>query len=99
MTEKNAYQQAGVDIKAGEQAVELMKDAVADTYTPNVLDGIGGFGAAYALGSNYKNPVLVSGVVSLMWLKKWLNVVLWAFCLVFKNKFEKNKINRVSLRS
>lgn len=61
MTEKNAYQQAGVDIKAGEQAVELMKDAVADTYTPNVLDGIGGFGAAYALGSNYKNPVLVSG--------------------------------------
>ena len=61
MTEQNAYQQAGVDIKAGEKAVELMKDAVADTYTDNVLDGIGGFGAAFALGSDYKNPVLVSG--------------------------------------
>lgn len=61
MSEQNAYQQAGVDIKAGERAVELMKDAVADTYTPNVLDGIGGFGAAFALGQNYKNPVLVSG--------------------------------------
>lgn len=61
MNNGNAYQEAGVDIKAGEQAVELMKDAVAETYTPNVLDGIGGFGAAYALGSEYRNPVLVSG--------------------------------------
>ena len=61
MIEQNAYQQAGVDIKAGEKAVELMKDAVSDTYTDNVLDGLGGFGAAFALGSDYKNPVLVSG--------------------------------------
>lgn len=61
MTEQNAYQRAGVDIKAGEKAVALMKDAVADTYTPRVLDGIGGFGAAFSLGSSYQNPVLVSG--------------------------------------
>lgn len=61
MMEQNAYQRAGVDIKAGEKAVALMKDAVADTYTPRVLDGIGGFGAAFALGSGYQNPVLVSG--------------------------------------
>lgn len=61
MTKQNAYQRAGVDIKAGEKAVAMMKDAVADTYTPGVLDGIGGFGAAFALGSNYQEPVLVSG--------------------------------------
>jgi len=61
MTEQNAYQQAGVDIKAGEEAVELMKDAVADTYNAQVLDGLGGFGAAFALGNQYQNPVLVSG--------------------------------------
>lgn len=61
MTEQNAYQQAGVDIKAGEEAVELMKDAVADTYNDQVLDGLGGFGAAFALGNRYQNPVLVSG--------------------------------------
>ena len=48
MTKKNAYQSAGVDIKAGEQAVELMQDAVASTYTPNVLSHLGGFGATYA---------------------------------------------------
>jgi len=52
MSEQNAYQQAGVDIKAGERAVELMKDAVADTYTPNVLDGIGGFGGDRERGRN-----------------------------------------------
>ena len=61
MTEQNAYQQAGVDIKAGEEAVELMKDAVADTYNDQVQDGLGGFGAAFALGNRYQNPVLVSG--------------------------------------
>lgn len=61
MTKKNAYQSAGVDIKAGEQAVELMQDAVASTYTPNVLSHLGGFGATYALGTDLKDPVLISG--------------------------------------
>lgn len=61
MSEQNAYQRAGVDIKAGERAVDLMKDAVAATYNDQVLDGIGGFGAAFALGKDYTDPVLVSG--------------------------------------
>ena len=61
MTNENAYQKAGVDIKAGEKAVNLMQDEVAKTYNDNVLSGIGGFGAAYALGTNYKDPVLISG--------------------------------------
>lgn len=61
MTEQNAYQQAGVDIKAGEEAVELMKDAVADTYNDQVLDGLGGFGAAFALGNRYQNQSWCQG--------------------------------------
>lgn len=44
MTNQNAYANAGVDVAAGEQAVDLMGNAVAATYTPQVLGGIGGFG-------------------------------------------------------
>ncbi|KAI3473582.1 hypothetical protein Pfo_030999 [Paulownia fortunei] len=60
-TTYHPHQKAGVDIKAGEEAVNLMQDEVAKTYNDNVLSGIGGFGAAYALGTNYKDPVLISG--------------------------------------
>ena len=42
-------------------AVDLMGNAVAATYTPQVLGGIGGFGAAFALGNTYRDPVLISG--------------------------------------
>ncbi|WEV53934.1 phosphoribosylformylglycinamidine cyclo-ligase [Leuconostocaceae bacterium ESL0723] len=59
--EPKAYEAAGVDIEAGNKAVEMMSSAVKDTYTPNVLGGIGGFGAAYALDPNLKEPVLISG--------------------------------------
>ncbi|TGE78741.1 phosphoribosylformylglycinamidine cyclo-ligase [Weissella confusa] len=61
MTNQNAYANAGVDVAAGEQAVDLMGNAVAATYTPQVLGGIGGFGAAFALGNTYRDPVLISG--------------------------------------
>lgn len=61
MTEQNAYAAAGVDIAAGDRAVDLMKESVAATYTPQVLGGIGGFGAAFALGNDYQEPVLISG--------------------------------------
>ena len=60
MTNQNAYANAGVDVAAGEQAVDLMGNAVAATYTPQVLSGIGGFGAAFALGNTYRYPVLIS---------------------------------------
>ncbi len=42
-----SYQSAGVDIDAGERAVELMKAAVRSTYGPEVLAGIGAFGGLY----------------------------------------------------
>ncbi|MBO8164736.1 MAG: phosphoribosylformylglycinamidine cyclo-ligase [Brevibacillus sp.] len=56
------YKQAGVDIEAGNQAVERMKKHVKRTFRPEVLTDLGGFGALFRLNINkYANPVLVSG--------------------------------------
>jgi phosphoribosylformylglycinamidine cyclo-ligase len=55
-----AYRQAGVDVAAGDQAVELMRAAVESTRRPEVLGGLGGFAAAVALPSGFDDPVLVS---------------------------------------
>ncbi|MDD4360317.1 MAG: phosphoribosylformylglycinamidine cyclo-ligase [Syntrophaceticus sp.] len=60
--EKSLYKEAGVDIDAGEQAVELFKEHVASTLRPEVLGGLGGFSGLFALDlERYQNPVLVSG--------------------------------------
>ena len=45
----SAYREAGVDIDAGNRAVELMKDAVRSTFTPSVLADVGSFGGLFAL--------------------------------------------------
>lgn len=55
------YRDAGVDIDAGNKAVELMKGHVKATYRPEVMGDIGGFGGLFALNNSYKEPVLVSG--------------------------------------
>ena len=61
-SESESYKAAGVDITAGYRAVELMKQHVARTMIPGVLDGIGGFGGMFALDlTGVKQPVLVSG--------------------------------------
>ncbi|MGI5836386.1 MAG: phosphoribosylformylglycinamidine cyclo-ligase [Chloroflexota bacterium] len=57
----SAYREAGVDIDAGEQAVDLIKAKVRSTFGPQVLTGIGGFGSLFAF-SGYRVPVLVSSV-------------------------------------
>ncbi|CAM5796827.1 MULTISPECIES: phosphoribosylformylglycinamidine cyclo-ligase [Brevibacillus] len=58
----DAYKQAGVDIEAGNQAVERMKKHVKRTFRPEVLTDLGGFGALFRLDTTkYKKPVLVSG--------------------------------------
>ncbi|MRJ09501.1 phosphoribosylformylglycinamidine cyclo-ligase [Ornithobacterium rhinotracheale] len=57
---KTSYKDAGVNKEEGYQTVHKIKDVVASTHSPNVLNGIGSFGAFYELGY-YKNPVLVSG--------------------------------------
>ena len=56
---RNAYRAAGVDVEAGERAVELMRDAVVSTHRPEVLGGLGGFGGAFAIPAGYREPVLV----------------------------------------
>jgi phosphoribosylformylglycinamidine cyclo-ligase len=57
-----AYKQAGVDIAAGNEAVERMKKHVKRTFRPEVLTDLGGFGALFGLQKErYEEPVLVSG--------------------------------------
>ena len=57
-----SYKQAGVDVTAGYESVELMKDSVQRTHTSEVLGGIGGFGGLLAPNlTGMKEPVLVSG--------------------------------------
>ncbi len=57
------YKNAGVDIEAGYQSVELMKEHVKKTMRPEVLGGLGGFAGAFSAASfkNMENPTLVSG--------------------------------------
>ncbi|NLM20721.1 MAG: phosphoribosylformylglycinamidine cyclo-ligase [Peptococcaceae bacterium] len=56
------YKDAGVDIEAGNQAVEKIKPAVAGTWRPGVLGGLGGFGGLFAVDTQkYPDPVLVAG--------------------------------------
>ena len=59
------YKSAGVDINAGNKAVENIKKGVRSTFTTNVLAGLGGVGSLYDLKSiidDYENPVLVQSI-------------------------------------
>lgn len=58
------YEEAGVNIHAGEAAVQDIKEIVNHTHDENVLHGLGGFGAEYELTGlmgQYQQPVLISG--------------------------------------
>jgi phosphoribosylformylglycinamidine cyclo-ligase len=55
-----AYRASGVDIDAGEKAVDLMRGSIAATRRPEVLGGLGGFASAFALPSGMHDPILVS---------------------------------------
>ena len=57
------YKNAGVDIEAGYESVELMKKYVKGTMRPEVLGGLGGFSGAFSLGAikGMEEPVLLSG--------------------------------------
>jgi phosphoribosylformylglycinamidine cyclo-ligase len=55
------YAGAGVDIAAGEKAVELIKAHVRSTFRPEVVGDIGGFGGLFSLGRlDYREPLLVA---------------------------------------
>jgi phosphoribosylformylglycinamidine cyclo-ligase len=56
-----SYRDAGVDIEAGDALVEAIKPHARKTMRPEVLAGIGGFGALCEIPKKYKEPVLVSG--------------------------------------
>lgn len=56
------YQDAGVDVEAGDALVERIKPLAARTHRPELLSGVGGFGGLFAIPpGKYKAPVLVSG--------------------------------------
>ena len=56
------YASAGVDVEAGDRAVELMKDAVKATHNASVVGGVGGFAGLYDLSalSSYRKPYLAT---------------------------------------
>ena len=59
------YKSAGVDIEAGNNAVDLIKEEVKSTFTKNVLTGLGSFGSLFDLKpiiNDYKNPVMVQSI-------------------------------------
>ncbi len=56
-----SYKDAGVDIDAGNALVDRIKGVVKETRRPEVMGGLGGFGALCALPQKYREPILVSG--------------------------------------
>jgi phosphoribosylformylglycinamidine cyclo-ligase len=56
-----SYRAAGVDIDAGNEVVERIKPLVKRTFRPEVMAGIGGFGALIELPKRFREPVLVAG--------------------------------------
>ena len=59
------YKAAGVNIDAGNDAVNRIKESVKSTFTKNVLTGIGSFGSLFSLKTilkEYNNPVLVQSI-------------------------------------
>ncbi len=57
---REAYRAAGVDVAAGERAVELIREAVASTRRPEVLGGLGGFAGAIGIPAGYGRPLLIA---------------------------------------
>ncbi len=59
----SSYKEAGVDIQAGSETVDKIKDLVKSTFNENVVTGLGHFGAFYEIDyTKYKKPVMVSSV-------------------------------------
>lgn len=56
-----SYKDAGVDIDAGEALVSRIKSVAKATTRPEVVGGLGGFGALCRIPQGYKSPLLVSG--------------------------------------
>lgn len=63
MSDEITYKNAGVDTQKGQHFIDRIKSAVHSTHNPRVLNGLGGFSAAYDISflKNYRHPVLLSG--------------------------------------
>ena len=57
---RGAYHAAGVDVAAGDRAVDLMRAHVESTRRPEVAGGLGGFGGAIGIPAGYREPLLVA---------------------------------------
>jgi phosphoribosylformylglycinamidine cyclo-ligase len=57
---RTAYRAAGVNVEAGERAVELIRAHVESTRRAEVIGGLGGFGGAFAVPAGYREPILVA---------------------------------------
>jgi len=57
---REAYRASGVDVGAGDRAVELMRASVESTRRPEVVGGLGGFGAAVSIPAGYREPLIVA---------------------------------------
>ena len=57
---RDAYRASGVDVAAGERAVDLMRSAVESTHRREVVGGLGGFGGAIGIPAGYREPLLVA---------------------------------------
>ena len=58
---RDAYRTSGVDVAAGERAVDLMRSAVDSTHRREVFGGLGGFGGAIGIPAGYSGPASSGG--------------------------------------
>jgi phosphoribosylformylglycinamidine cyclo-ligase len=58
--DRTAYVASGVDVAAGDRAVDLMRAHVESTYRPEVVGGLGGFGGAIGIPAGYREPLIVA---------------------------------------
>jgi phosphoribosylformylglycinamidine cyclo-ligase len=60
LASRSAYARAGVNVAAGDTAVDLMRAAVESTRRPEVIGGLGGFAGTIAIPAGYREPLLVA---------------------------------------
>ena len=58
--QRTAYVRSGVDVAAGDRAVELMRAHVDSTRRPESVGGLGGFGGGFTIPAGYREPVLIA---------------------------------------
>jgi phosphoribosylformylglycinamidine cyclo-ligase len=57
---RSAYRRSGVDVDAGDRAVELMRVHVDSTRRPESVGGLGGFGGAFSIPAGYREPLMIA---------------------------------------